>query len=100
MKFFFSSVFLAAVRPAVGAQYTTGAAPSSAAPPSTNAGGYALPQPDSTGSLNIGGAAPVNTSSVSIADAIAKARGIAAEKGITYKPTQGERLLPSAVRRM
>ncbi|KAM5442001.1 hypothetical protein MferCBS31731_002830 [Microsporum ferrugineum] len=81
---------LAAVRPAVGAQYTTGAAPSSAAPPSTNAGGYALPQPDSTGSLNIGGAAPVNTSSVSIADAIAKARGIAAEKGITYKPTQAQ----------
>lgn len=84
----------AAVRPAAGAQYAshTGATPSTAAPPSTNAGGYSLPQPDSTGSLNIGGATSINAGSVSIADAIAKARGIAAEKGITYKPTPGESL--------
>ncbi|KAK2822998.1 hypothetical protein FQN49_007569 [Arthroderma sp. PD_2] len=34
--------------------------------------------------------ASANAGSVSIADAIAKARGIAAEKGITYKPTTAQ----------
>ncbi|OJD17324.1 hypothetical protein AJ78_02562 [Emergomyces pasteurianus Ep9510] len=49
---------------------------------------YSLPPPDNTGSLDISGAKPVNTGSVSIADAIAKARGIAAEKGIVHDPNR------------
>ncbi|OAX84815.1 hypothetical protein ACJ72_00807 [Emergomyces africanus] len=59
----------------------------SAAPP--NIANYSLPPPDNTGSLDISGAKPVNTGSVSIADAIAKARGIAAEKGIVHDPNRG-----------
>lgn len=43
--------------------------------------GFSLPQPTNTGSLDLSAIKPVNTGSVSIADAIAKARGIAAEKG-------------------
>ncbi|PGG99150.1 far upstream element-binding protein [Blastomyces parvus] len=56
---------------------------------SANVANYSLPPPDSTGSLDISGAKPVNTGSVSIADAIAKARGIAAEKGIVHDPNRG-----------
>ncbi|EEH20897.2 hypothetical protein PABG_03128 [Paracoccidioides brasiliensis Pb03] len=56
---------------------------------STNVGNYSLPPPDNTGSLDISGAKPINTGSVSIADAIAKARVIAAEKGIVYDPNRG-----------
>ncbi|PGH07377.1 hypothetical protein AJ79_06279 [Helicocarpus griseus UAMH5409] len=65
----------------------SGAYPPSAAPPSI--ANYGLPQPDNTGSLDISGAKPVNTGSVSIADAIAKARGIAAEKGIVHDQSRG-----------
>jgi far upstream element-binding protein len=37
----------------------------------------------------MGGIKPVNSGSVSIADAIAKARNIAAEKGVAYDPNRG-----------
>lgn len=50
---------------------------------------YGLPQPISSGSVDLGGIKPVNSGSVSIADAIAKARNIAAEKGVTYDPNRG-----------
>ncbi|KAF2752901.1 eukaryotic type KH-domain (KH-domain type I) [Pseudovirgaria hyperparasitica] len=43
--------------------------------------GFNLPQPSGSGSLDLSSIRPVNTGSVSIADAIAKARGFAAEKG-------------------
>lgn len=67
------------------------AAPAQAAPPAyppavpqqvpTPAiGGYALPQPTSSGSFDLSGAGGA-ASSVSIADAIAKAKAIAAERG-------------------
>jgi far upstream element-binding protein len=49
---------------------------------------YGLPQPISSGSVDLGGINPINSGSVSIADAIAKARGIAAEKGISYDPSR------------
>ena len=45
---------------------------------------YSLPQPDKSGNLDLSNIKPVSSGSVSIADAIAKARGIAAEKGVTY----------------
>jgi far upstream element-binding protein len=57
-------------------------------PPAPHAGaapGYnPLPQPTSSGSVDISNIKPVNTGSVSFNDAIAKARGIAAEKGVSY----------------
>jgi len=59
-------------------QYAT--TPSSATP-------YGLPQPVSSGSVDLAGIQPINSGSVSIADAIAKARGIAAEKGV-YDPNR------------
>ncbi|KKZ68004.1 hypothetical protein EMCG_06346 [[Emmonsia] crescens] len=68
----------------------------SAAP--ANIMNYSLPPPDNTGSLDISGAKPVNTGSVSIADAIAKARGIAAEKGIVHDPNRGMILASSRSR--
>ncbi|OJD27219.1 hypothetical protein ACJ73_01384 [Blastomyces percursus] len=55
---------------------------------SGNVANFSLPPPDSTGSLDISGAKPISTGSVSIADAIAKARGIAAEKGIVHDPNR------------
>ncbi|KAI9892106.1 MAG: hypothetical protein M1814_001812 [Vezdaea aestivalis] len=45
-------------------------------------GGFALPQPSNSGSLDLSSIKPVSSGTVSIADAIAKARGIAAEKGV------------------
>ncbi|TKA27647.1 hypothetical protein B0A54_16731 [Friedmanniomyces endolithicus] len=44
------------------------------------------PQPSNTGSMDLSAIKPVNTGSVSIADAIAKAKSIAADKGISYDP--------------
>ncbi|KAK3112151.1 hypothetical protein LTR53_011875 [Teratosphaeriaceae sp. CCFEE 6253] len=44
------------------------------------------PQPTSTGSVDLSAIKPVNSGSVSIADAIAKAKSIAADKGISYDP--------------
>lgn len=56
----------------------------STATPPTSLSAYPLPQPTNTGSLDLSNIKPVNSGSVSIAEAIAKARGIAAEKGVPY----------------
>ncbi|OAL31355.1 hypothetical protein AYO20_08265 [Fonsecaea nubica] len=60
-------------------QYAT---PPGSAPP------YGLPQPIHSGSVDLTNIKPVSSGSVSIADAVAKARGIAAEKGISYDPSR------------
>ena len=52
------------------------------APPSQHTG-YGLPQPTSSGSLDLSSIKPVNSGTVSIAEAIAKAKAIAAEKGVS-----------------
>lgn len=44
-------------------------------------GGFALPQPTNSGSVDLSQIRPVNSGSVSLADAIAKARSIAQDKG-------------------
>jgi len=64
--------------------------------PTQGAPSYGLPQPINSGSVDLGGIQPVNSGSVSIADAIAKARGIAADKGVSYDPNRG--MAPSKVR--
>jgi far upstream element-binding protein len=48
--------------------------------------GYNLPHPTHTGSVDLSGIKPINSGSVnvSIQDALAKARGFAAEKGLSY----------------
>lgn len=49
-----------------------------------------LPQPSSTGSLDLSAIKPVSSGSVSIADAIAKAKSIAADKGVaSFDPRSG-----------
>ena len=50
---------------------------------------YSLPQPISSGSVDLSSIKPVSSGSVSIADAIAKARGFAAEKGVAYDASRG-----------
>lgn len=50
---------------------------------------YPLPQPSTSGSLDLSNIKPVNSGSVSLADAIARARGIAAEKGVSYDAGRG-----------
>lgn len=52
--------------------------------------GYALPQPTSSGSVDLSNIKPVSSGIVSLSDAIAKAKAIAAQKGVSY-----ERPLPS-----
>ncbi|KAH0563286.1 hypothetical protein GP486_002141 [Trichoglossum hirsutum] len=64
-----------------------GAIPASVPP--AGLGGYGLPQPSSSGSLDLSSIKPVNSGTVSITDAIAKARGIAAEKGVAYESRGG-----------
>ncbi|KAL8644806.1 MAG: hypothetical protein Q9210_007065 [Variospora velana] len=49
-----------------------------------NAAPYALPQPTNSGSLDLSNIKPSNSGSVSLADAVARARGFAAEKGVSY----------------
>ncbi|TDZ38493.1 Far upstream element-binding protein 2 [Colletotrichum spinosum] len=56
--------------------------PPQSAPP-YGGGGYALPQPSASGSLDLSAIRPVNSGTVSIADAIAQAKAFAAEKGVT-----------------
>ena len=51
-------------------------------------GGYSLPQPVSSGSVDLSSIKPVNSGTVSIASAIAKAKAIAAEKGVSYDRPQ------------
>lgn len=46
--------------------------------------GYPLLQPSNSGSLDLSSIKPVNSGTVSIADAIAKAKAIAAQKGVSY----------------
>ncbi|KAF2463471.1 uncharacterized protein BDR25DRAFT_319985 [Lindgomyces ingoldianus] len=46
--------------------------------------GFNLPHPTSSGSLDLSAIRPTNSGSVSIQDALAKARGFAAEKGLAY----------------
>ncbi|KAF2745782.1 hypothetical protein M011DRAFT_405510 [Sporormia fimetaria CBS 119925] len=45
--------------------------------------GYGLPQPTSTGTLDLAGIRPSSTGTVNIQDALAKARGLAADRGIS-----------------
>ena len=52
--------------------------------PTPSLGGFSLPQPSSSGSVDLSAIRPVNTGSVSIAEAIAKAKSIAADRGISY----------------
>ncbi|CAD0050672.1 unnamed protein product [Aureobasidium pullulans] len=52
--------------------------------PTPSLGGFPLPQPSSSGSVDLSAIRPVNTGSVSIAEAIAKAKSIAADRGISY----------------
>ncbi|OHF02478.1 KH domain-containing protein, partial [Colletotrichum orchidophilum] len=57
--------------------------PQQSAPPYGGGGGYpGLPQPSSSGSLDLSSIRPVNSGTVSIADAIAQAKAFAAEKGV------------------
>jgi far upstream element-binding protein len=48
--------------------------------------GYNLPQPTHSGSLDLSAIKPASSGSVSIQDALAKARGFAAQKGLSYDP--------------
>ena len=50
---------------------------------------YQIPQPINSGSFDLSNIKPVNSGSVSFADAIARARGIAAEKGLSYDAGRG-----------
>ncbi|MCJ1397790.1 hypothetical protein MMC11_000986 [Xylographa trunciseda] len=60
----------------------------SAAPPNVP-GVYPLPQPSTSGSVDLSNIKPSNSGSVSLADAVARARGIALEKGISYEAGRG-----------
>lgn len=51
--------------------------------------GYSLPQPTHSGSLDLSSIKPASSGSVSIQDALAKARGFAAQKGLSYDPRPG-----------
>ncbi|KAK5136879.1 hypothetical protein LTR08_001801 [Meristemomyces frigidus] len=49
-----------------------------------------LPQPSNTGSVDLSSIKPINSGSVSIAEAIAKAKSIAADRGVpSYDPRSG-----------
>lgn len=50
--------------------------------PTPQQSGFSLPQPTNSGSLDISNIRPVNTGSVSLNDALSKARAIATEKGV------------------
>lgn len=50
---------------------------------------YNIPQPISSGSIDISNIKPINSGSVAIQDAVARARGIAAEKGIGHWTMRG-----------
>ncbi|KAI4600430.1 hypothetical protein KJ359_000785 [Pestalotiopsis sp. 9143b] len=58
--------------------------PPGVAPPAAyGAGAYSLPQPSASGSFDLSAIKPVNSGTVSIADAIAQAKAFATEKGIS-----------------
>ncbi|KAF2218331.1 hypothetical protein BDZ85DRAFT_105794 [Elsinoe ampelina] len=91
-----------AILAALAAQNRPGGTPSQAPPPpaglpvgyppalpqagTPSLGGFALPQPTGSGSVDLSSVRPVSTGSVSIAEAIAKARSIAADKNIGGPP--------------
>jgi far upstream element-binding protein len=52
-------------------------------PPAYGTGAYPLPQPSSSGNFDLSAIKPVNSGTVSIADAIAQAKAFATEKGIS-----------------
>ena len=58
--------------------------------PQANLGSFQLPQPSNTGSLDLSGIKPANSGTVSLAEAIAKAKGIAAQKGVAYDGRSGK----------
>ncbi|KAL5115974.1 hypothetical protein ACEQ8H_006091 [Pleosporales sp. CAS-2024a] len=51
--------------------------------------GFNFPQPTHSGSLDLSAIKPVSSGSVSIQDALAKARGFAAQKGLAFDPRSG-----------
>ena len=51
--------------------------------------GFSFPQPTSSGSLDLSAIKPVSSGSVSIQDALAKARGFAAQKGLAFDARPG-----------
>ena len=51
--------------------------------------GFNFPQPTTSGSLDLSAIKPVNSGSVSIQDALAKARGFAAQKGLAFDARPG-----------
>ncbi|KAH7090769.1 hypothetical protein FB567DRAFT_618372 [Paraphoma chrysanthemicola] len=51
--------------------------------------GYNFPQPTHSGSLDLSAIKPVSSGSVSIQDALAKARGFVAQKGLAFDPRSG-----------
>lgn len=55
------------------------------ATPPTMPGGYNFPPPTHSGSLDLSAIKPVSSGSVSIQDALAKARGFAAQKGLAHE---------------
>jgi far upstream element-binding protein len=63
-----------------------GAMPNAAAP---GMPGFSFPQPTNSGSLDLSSIKPVSSGSVSIQDALAKARGFAAQKGLAYEARPG-----------
>jgi far upstream element-binding protein len=55
-------------------------------PPAT---AYNILQPINSGNLDLSNIKPVHSGSVSLADAVARARGIAAEKGVPFDGGRG-----------
>lgn len=62
---------------------------------------YHIPPPSNSGSLDLSNIKPVNSGSVSFNDAVAKARGIAAERGVSYDMgrANGSKIVPPQIRR-
>lgn len=63
------------------------AGPPPGAPPGATP--YALPKPSNSGSIDISNVKPVHSGSVSLADAVTRARSIAAEKGVSQIGMRG-----------
>ncbi|KAF2689187.1 hypothetical protein K458DRAFT_383847 [Lentithecium fluviatile CBS 122367] len=51
--------------------------------------GYGLPQPTQSGSMDLSSIKPISSGSVSIQDALANARAVAAQKGLKHDPRPG-----------